>query len=139
MSKTLKYQNLIDSQDLKVNCPDEATEAELTAYRLSFDPADKPENYLPNLIEDELLKKPPRRLHGDGKHCEACALSFFVSLEGCIAVLKAFPRLPHTHISSGILENNDGVKGKTNHSGHFVFFEYEKTHLNSKFSIIFTR
>jgi hypothetical protein len=139
MSKTLKYQSLIDTQNLKVNCPDNGLETEITAYRLCFDPADSPNNFLPNIIEDSILNKPPRRLSGDLKHCEACGLSFFINLEGCINLLKHFPKLSHTHIARGLLEKNDGIKGDTNHAGHFVFFEYGSAALTSKFSIVYNR
>ena len=139
MSSLLKYRELIKAQNLNVDCPSIAEEAEISAFRLCFEPIDDISNFLPNIIEDSLLKKPPRRLLGDKNHCEACGLSFFESLNGCKELLKIFPRLSHTNVSQGLLKKSDGLKGATDHKGHFVFFEYEATILSSKFSIVYTR
>ncbi len=143
MERNLKYQLLIDNQSLTVPCPDLLTtevEKEKDSFRWCCDPISDA-MFLPSLLEDEAKNKPPRELHGDSKHCGACALSLFDTLAQAKKHFIKFPlptrqKLGYTHVANGKLSCLDGKVSSSDKNGHFLFFEYTQADLSSKFSII---
>jgi hypothetical protein len=142
MSSRLKYQSLIDSQIFTTPCPSLSLfESDKESFRWCCEPIEDKNNFLPNLIEDEVKNKPKRQLKGDEVHCESCAISFFDSLVNAKERFGRFPThirklLGYTHVSKGLISKSDGLMGMPNGTGHFVLFEYEEVDLIIKFCIV---
>jgi hypothetical protein len=107
MTYTLRYQSLIDKENLVVPCPDkQVTAIRRESYRWCNTPIDYEYNFLPNRYVDELKGKKRRKLPGDEACCEYCAVSFFDSLVNAKEKYMGFPEriremLGYTHIAYG--------------------------------------
>ncbi|MCD4795454.1 MAG: hypothetical protein K8R54_19645 [Bacteroidales bacterium] len=139
--RKLKYQDLIDEQNLKLVCPNSNSKfAQITAYRWTFFPIENEDNFLPKLIYDK-KKNIPHRINSNNESliCSSCGLSMFNSE---INASKKFFSIPlrnrkllgYTHISKGNLDNH-GLMSEISKTGHFDFFEFIDVDLKNKFSI----
>lgn len=123
MIKSLKYEALIKSLTLSIDCPgSQAVEFEGEAFRWFRGDWDLETNFLPNLQEP----RPPRVIPDDSFGCALCALSLYNSLEVAISKFTSFPlntrrKLGHTHVYKGKLNKNDGVVSDSSTSGHINF------------------
>ncbi|SFE98201.1 hypothetical protein SAMN05518672_113143 [Chitinophaga sp. CF118] len=142
MAKKLKYQSLIEENQLQNNCPyDGCKEARLKAYRWSYNPINSAHNFLPKNIYDKLMNTPPRgNSQDDFIKCSCCALSMFDSLEKAREKFSGFTSrvklmLGYTHIAEGEIVEADGIISDIK-NGHLDVFEYEGIELKLKFQII---
>lgn len=141
-SKKLKYQYLIDREDLRISCPYEACyPSSGEAYRWAIDPIINDNSFLPNILYWEYSKF-PRRMNSedDLKKCGNCAISLFTTKE---KAKKKFSKIPepsrsnigYTHIAYGNIDNA-GLMSKPGNSGHFELFEFEGSDLKNNFVIV---
>ena len=135
MIKTLKYEALIKSLTLSIDCPgSHAVEYEGETFRWFRSDWDLRTNFLPNLEEP----RPPRVIPDDSVGCALCAMSLYNSLEAAVSKFQNFPsntrsKLGHTHVYKGSLEKSDGVASNHGANGHINFYEYQGVDICYKF------
>lgn len=129
--RELKYQNEINRYNFDFTA---FSEKELICYRWSFNDINHPSNFLPpNILNPENL------CHG----CRGWALSFFDNKNDAkrkyFSLVKDKNKLYKklgTHLSEGMLDNDDGISDEPTNNGHFDHFEYCNITLNQKFRIV---
>lgn len=140
--RKLKYQYLIDQQNLPEECPKKTCiPSHSFGYRWTFAPIENPINFLPNILFNRERNIPPRRNSPtDNERCSACALSMFNSELGARQKFLNIPKLNrgmlgYTHVAKGNLDGL-GVMTLANKYGHFALFEFKDIDLYSVFLIV---
>jgi hypothetical protein len=145
IAKTLKYQELIDSLELSVPCPDLACQpVDRISFRWVKADFSDGQSFLPNYIYDKNRGKPPRRNDiSDKMKCSLCALSFFESLDASNQSVETIggpsrieKLLGYTHVAQGNLQQDEGLASVVDHAGHFIFFEFVDVVLEQEFTIL---
>ena len=135
MVKSLKYESLIKSLSLSIDCPgSEATQYAGVTFRWFRADWEIETNFLPNLHEP----RPQRIISNDHIGCDLCALSLYNTLEAAIAKFNSFPlntkrKLGHTHVYKGEIDKGDGIASEATASGHINFYEYLGIDICNKF------
>src|SRR5258706_5804950 len=133
MNGQLKYQSLIDDQNLQIPCPDNSCiPIQKIAYRWVKSDFSDGQSFLPNFIYDQNRGRPPRKNDPtDDYKCSMCALSFFENInasERSVETIGGPSRikklLGYSHIAEGKLDRDDGLAGIVDETGHFLLFEF---------------
>jgi hypothetical protein len=140
----LKYQALIDQQNLSIKCPDSScAQVDMTVFRWVKADFSDGQSFLPNLIYDFNRGKPPRKNADEDFKCGMCALSFFDTLESAGENVEAIggPEkikrlLGYTHVAQGKIESTDGLASSIDEHGHLLFFEFVGVVLEPKFTVL---
>lgn len=139
----LKYQHEIDNFGLDIQCPENVVAPiEITAYRWSFNPIGHALNFLPNVVYDRVTNNPFNyKTAKSNVKCRRCSASYFTNIDSARdkwegISLQIRLNLGYTHISSGILDENDGVMKEPDKEGHFGFYESDTANLATKFTIV---
>lgn len=142
-SSNLKYQSLIDNENLNLVCPyDGCYPSSGEAFRWVINPIIDDGNFLPNILYWEYSNFPPRvNSEDDLKRCGNCAISLFTSKEKARKKFNKVSRitglkLGYTHIAKGDISNAGIMSKASRTSGHFELFEFEGTDLKSNFVIV---
>jgi len=140
----LKYQELIDSQKLSIQCPPaecEVNATDLQAARWVLAPIDNNLNFLPNHIYNQKKGLPLRPTMKEEVKCGYCSLSFHDSIEASIVAFRSLSpaiqeKLGYTHVAKGIIASGWGlVTKKSDISKHFEVFEGNDKDWVSSFNI----
>lgn len=142
--RTFRYEKYLQEvrETHEIPCPvEDAYEQNLEAFRWVNDPTTE-ENFLPTRVLDEVKGKNVRIFpEGDKMNCIYNSLSLFISAEDARKKFKSFPKniqkaIGYTHLAQSNIQENDGQCTIADKSGHFSFFEYERTPLKDKFEVI---
>jgi len=138
-----KYLTLFKALDIEEMCPCELGPLQKgKVYRWVRFPLSHELNFLPNRLYDERRGYTPRMNDtADRAKCLGCALSMFTSLRAAQTVFNSLSPsgrqgIGYTHIAAGVLDEGDGVCGKSDERGHFTFYEYEGVDLRQRFEIV---
>lgn len=106
------------------------------AYRWTFNSIKNINNFTPRYLTSAYEHLPK-------KDCVGYSLSMFDNehmatkrLDDICARKKLLYKKLGTHLSKGVIKENDGVCSKSDVNGHFSFFEAEGVDLSCSFSVI---
>jgi hypothetical protein len=140
----LKYQSLIESQNLTIQCPPaecEAVDIDIPAARWVLAPIDNELNFLPNHIYNKNSSTANRPMSEKLK-CGFCSVSFHESVEASAVNFynlnpKVQEKLGYTHVAVSIIKKGAGLKTITNEeSKHFELFEKNINNIFDNFQIV---
>lgn len=142
LDNKLKYQELINSFNLKNSCPNGAAtiKEETLSFRWCLEPISHEWNFLPNHLFDKAKGPPPRKNFSADEKCDRCGLSFFTSQDSATITFNRLTErirmlLGYTHVAGGKINTEDGLVSETKNS-HYSLFEFEGVNLMKKFEII---
>jgi len=137
-----KYKNEIESISAQCQCP-ENIDSEFSnkkAFRFVFEDLDHCNNFIPP------GKINPQRLlsENDKLKCGLFGLSLYSDENYAVEAYKKLKntmgkriiKVIGTHLSTGIIDSNDGNITKINKSRHFDLFEFSDTDIKNKFTIL---
>jgi hypothetical protein len=142
MSNRFKYQNEIEKvKSLGLKCPPEDLFVPngILAFRFTFEDTESVKNHLPPGVMN------PQRILKVNDHtkCSLYGLSCFKRMEGAMnffaMLLETNPRFHKavgSNLSSGIINDDDGMITKEDKHSHFDLFEFVNCNLSTKFKTI---
>ena len=140
LDTSLKYQYLIDEQNISSPCPSKCKPVNLVAYRFVESTTINSDQFLPTVIEDK-KNNITRRSNDEAVKCLKCAISLFNSEENAVKKLKLLStrlkeKWTKNYIAKGKLEEEDGLTSAPDSQGHFSFYEYNNSEYLSKFAVV---
>lgn len=138
----LKYQDLINNQELSSPCPPESStiNEEVSGARWVVAPIEHELNFLPNHLYNLKIGQ-PRRPMSDRVKCGNCSLSFHTSVEASKNAFYALSsvarqKLGYTHVAAGKIGAGWGLITEVHAiSQHFELFEAENSKWHENFRI----
>lgn len=139
----LKYQPLISSFGLKIDCPfKNCVPEKRDAFRWVLNPVNLEINFLPNFLYDKQRGIDiTKQKFLEEETCKRCGISLFNTKDNALNTFKSMPprikqKLGYTHLAEGTITGTDGLSSEITSNGHYTFFEYDNASFKSTFSII---
>jgi hypothetical protein len=139
----LKFQFLIDSLEIKTDCPfNNCIAVNRNAVRWTFKVLDNEISFLPNILYDQHRGIDTNKQNfNDIDKCKRCGISLFNTESNAKNTFKNLnkrirEKLEFTHLATGKIQEPDGIASEISNNGHYSFFEAENSLFKSTFLIL---